>query len=63
MLFAGKMKQREVLLQEDAGIENTHELQDVKHLRSINLLVQNCQSFYLCHISLNAESCYFFVSL
>lgn len=36
MLFAVKMKQQEVLLQEEAVIENTHEEQDVKHISEVS---------------------------
>lgn len=32
MLFAGKMEQQEVVLQEEVVIENTHEKQDAKYI-------------------------------
>lgn len=35
MLFAGKIKQREVLLQENTVIENAHEEQDIKHISEV----------------------------
>lgn len=50
MLFAGKIKQWEVLVQEDAGIENTHEEQDVKRISEVSTPI----FFFFCRILLNA---------
>lgn len=62
MLFAGKVKQQEVVLQEEVVVENTkNRMPNISW--NTNLLVQNCLYFFLCSISLNAYSCYFFGSI